>query len=140
MSRLLLLGGGHTHLAAIPLLRRLQPDRPIALLAPSPRLLYSGMMPGWIAGQYGFDDCRIDVRGFCRRWRVEWIEAEAADVDVTEAKAKKAPAEARTSTELIEALQGTSADAPLCVTCGTKMRPAGSCYVCEGCGSTSGCS
>ncbi|WP_020542021.1 vitamin B12-dependent ribonucleotide reductase [Nonomuraea coxensis] len=32
------------------------------------------------------------------------------------------------------------ADAPLCMTCGTKMRPAGSCYVCEGCGSTSGCS
>ena len=33
-----------------------------------------------------------------------------------------------------------TADAPLCLTCGTKMRPAGSCYVCEGCGSTSGCS
>ncbi len=34
----------------------------------------------------------------------------------------------------------TLADAPLCFTCGTRMRPAGSCYVCEGCGSTSGCS
>ena len=31
-------------------------------------------------------------------------------------------------------------DAPLCYACGTRMRPAGSCYVCEGCGSTSGCS
>jgi ribonucleoside-diphosphate reductase alpha chain len=44
------------------------------------------------------------------------------------------------STELLEAVQGKAADAPLCFTCGTKMRPAGSCYVCEGCGSTSGCS
>jgi ribonucleoside-diphosphate reductase alpha chain len=44
------------------------------------------------------------------------------------------------STELIEAQQGRTADAPLCLTCGTKMRPAGSCYVCEGCGATSGCS
>ncbi|MDQ2811571.1 MAG: vitamin B12-dependent ribonucleotide reductase [Actinomycetota bacterium] len=44
------------------------------------------------------------------------------------------------SIELIEAHQGRAADAPLCLTCGTKMRPAGSCYVCEGCGSTSGCS
>jgi ribonucleoside-diphosphate reductase alpha chain len=44
------------------------------------------------------------------------------------------------STELVEAQQGRSADAPLCLNCGTKMRPAGSCYVCEGCGSTSGCS
>ncbi|HEX4060328.1 MAG TPA: vitamin B12-dependent ribonucleotide reductase [Streptosporangiaceae bacterium] len=44
------------------------------------------------------------------------------------------------STELIESHQGRVADAPLCLTCGTKMRPAGSCYVCEGCGATSGCS
>ncbi len=49
-------------------------------------------------------------------------------------------AEPHSSTELIESHQGRSADAPLCLTCGTKMRPAGSCYVCEGCGSTSGCS
>src|SRR5450755_4330536 len=50
------------------------------------------------------------------------------------------PAQPHSSTELIESQQGRSADAPLCLTCGTKMRPAGSCYVCEGCGSTSGCS
>ena len=51
-----------------------------------------------------------------------------------------APAGARTTSELFEAITGTSVDAPLCLTCGTKMRPSGSCYVCEGCGSTSGCS
>jgi ribonucleoside-diphosphate reductase alpha chain len=50
------------------------------------------------------------------------------------------PAVPPSSTELIESHQGRIADAPLCLTCGTKMRPAGSCYVCEGCGSTSGCS
>jgi ribonucleoside-diphosphate reductase alpha chain len=58
--------------------------------------------------------------------------------------APKAPEAAEktvhSSTELLEVVLGTSADAPLCFTCGTKMRPAGSCYVCEGCGSTSGCS
>jgi ribonucleotide reductase alpha subunit len=54
--------------------------------------------------------------------------------------ASPAPAAAGSSTELIESHQGRVADAPLCLTCGTKMRPAGSCYVCEGCGSTSGCS
>jgi ribonucleoside-diphosphate reductase alpha chain len=51
-----------------------------------------------------------------------------------------AAAQPHSSTELIELQQGRTADAPLCLTCGTKMRPAGSCYVCEGCGSTSGCS
>jgi len=44
------------------------------------------------------------------------------------------------SAELLEAINGKASDAPLCFTCGTKMRPAGSCYVCEGCGATSGCS
>jgi len=48
--------------------------------------------------------------------------------------------EAQTSAELMERLTGQAVDAPLCFTCGTKMRPSGSCYVCEGCGATSGCS
>src|SRR5699024_11248699 len=48
--------------------------------------------------------------------------------------------EARTSAELLEEITGGAIDSPLCMTCGTKMRPAGSCHVCEGCGSTSGCS
>ncbi|GAA3802350.1 vitamin B12-dependent ribonucleotide reductase [Nocardioides panacisoli] len=47
---------------------------------------------------------------------------------------------AHTSAELLEQITGHAVDSPLCMTCGTKMRPAGSCYVCEGCGSTSGCS
>lgn len=47
---------------------------------------------------------------------------------------------AHTSAELLEEKLGREVDAPLCMTCGTKMRPSGSCYVCEGCGSTSGCS
>jgi ribonucleoside-diphosphate reductase alpha chain len=51
-----------------------------------------------------------------------------------------APKEVGSSTELLELQLGKAADAPLCMTCGTKMRPAGSCYLCEGCGSTSGCS
>ena len=54
--------------------------------------------------------------------------------------AAPAPAHVGSSIELLEAQQGSVADAPLCMTCGVKMRPAGSCYVCESCGSTSGCS
>jgi ribonucleoside-diphosphate reductase alpha chain len=85
---------------------------------------------------------------------------EAAPVEVSEAESlksvepapeKPAPVEAaaakpidtsevRTTAEMFELITGTSVDAPLCFTCGTKMRPSGSCYVCEGCGSTSGCS
>ncbi|WP_430640908.1 vitamin B12-dependent ribonucleotide reductase [Couchioplanes caeruleus] len=63
--------------------------------------------------------------------------APVASAVETPAEPEKSP---HSSTELLEKVLGTSADAPLCFTCGTKMRPAGSCYVCEGCGSTSGCS
>jgi ribonucleoside-diphosphate reductase alpha chain len=44
------------------------------------------------------------------------------------------------SMELFEKMAGVKSDAPLCMTCGVKMRMAGSCFVCEGCGNTSGCS
>jgi ribonucleoside-diphosphate reductase alpha chain len=56
------------------------------------------------------------------------------------AAAAPLPAQVHSSTELMEAIQGRTQDSPMCLTCGVKMRPAGSCYVCEGCGSTSGCS
>jgi ribonucleoside-diphosphate reductase alpha chain len=61
-------------------------------------------------------------------------------IDESDAAEVPAPPGVRSSTELLESLLGSSADAPLCMNCGTKMRPAGSCFVCEGCGSTSGCS
>ena len=70
--------------------------------------------------------------------------APAVDLAVEEqsAPAGEMPAasSAHSSAELLEEITGTASDAPLCMTCGIKMRPAGSCYVCEGCGSTSGCS
>jgi ribonucleoside-diphosphate reductase alpha chain len=69
----------------------------------------------------------------------------AEDVSKDEARviaetAKPVRDGAKTTAELMEAMSGREVDSPLCFTCGTKMRPAGSCYVCEGCGSTSGCS
>jgi ribonucleoside-diphosphate reductase alpha chain len=72
------------------------------------------------------------------------VEAPAAPVAPASAVATPAPVSApssvHSSAELMDLLQGREADAPLCMNCGIKMRPAGSCHVCEGCGSTSGCS
>jgi len=56
------------------------------------------------------------------------------------AAAKPVEAGVHSSAELAESLFGAAADAPLCMNCGTKMQRAGSCFVCDGCGSTSGCS
>ncbi|MBA4609405.1 vitamin B12-dependent ribonucleotide reductase [Aeromicrobium sp. Marseille-Q0843] len=70
-------------------------------------------------------------------------EAQIADADAVAVQietARPATGQAHTSAELLEEITGAAVDSPLCMTCGTKMRPAGSCHVCEGCGSTSGCS
>jgi ribonucleoside-diphosphate reductase alpha chain len=67
-------------------------------------------------------------------------ESKAPTQTVEEAAVKEAPKAVHSSAELLEVIQGRESDAPMCFTCGTKMRPAGSCHVCEGCGSTSGCS
>lgn len=71
---------------------------------------------------------------------VEEAQVSASAATVQAETAKPAPATAHTSAELLEQITGSAVDSPLCMTCGTKMRPAGSCHVCEGCGSTSGCS
>jgi len=74
------------------------------------------------------------------------VEAVAEVVAEVAAAVAAAPApieirkEVHSSAELFELLQGKESDAPLCFNCGIKMRPSGSCHVCEGCGSTSGCS
>ena len=54
--------------------------------------------------------------------------------------APKPVAKVHSTAELLDAITGSTSDAPLCMSCGIKMRPSGSCYACEGCGSTSGCS
>jgi ribonucleoside-diphosphate reductase alpha chain len=69
------------------------------------------------------------------------IEAKAKPVEVKiESAPSQTPTQIGSSTELLEKIAGIKSDAPLCVTCGVKMRASGACYVCEGCGSTSGCS
>ncbi len=88
-----------------------------------------------VSGQYGGAapaEDEVDVEGLAQSVPVEARRPAETPAAV--------PTQAHSSTELLELQQGTAADAPLCMTCGVKMRPAGSCYVCESCGSTSGCS
>ncbi len=86
-----------------------------------------------------------------RRRRPPRLAAESASADAGSAattasgsgaaSAREVSSEIHSSADLLAAFGNSkAADAPMCMTCGTKMRPAGSCYVCEGCGSTSGCS
>lgn len=90
-------------------------------------------------GSYEAADDEVDVEGLAQsapRHVVEAPKGSTSKSRTTNGSAR----EAHSSTELVEIQMGLNADAPLCFSCGTKMRRAGSCYLCEGCGSTSGCS
>lgn len=90
-------------------------------------------------GSYESGDDDMDVEGLAQSAPLQTQPPKpSAPVSVP---APSAPRQvAHSNTELAEIQLGLNADAPLCFSCGTKMRRAGSCYLCEGCGSTSGCS
>ena len=94
-----------------------------------------------VAATYGGAQLEIDVEGLAQSVPVEDLPtAPAGPLTAGHVAGGKSLSDVHSSAELLEAINGKASDAPLCMTCGVKMRPAGSCYVCEGCGSTSGCS
>jgi ribonucleoside-diphosphate reductase alpha chain len=91
-------------------------------------------------GSYEPADDEVDVEGLAQSAPRHFERPKQTPAAKPDVAVVPAPKEAHASTELAEIQLGMSADAPLCFSCGTEMRRAGSCYVCEGCGSTSGCS
>ena len=74
MKRLVLLGGGHAHIEVLRGLAQ-NPDAAIqaTLVTPSQRLLYTGMVPGVIAGHYTLAECAIDLAALARRANAELL-------------------------------------------------------------------
>ncbi len=72
MKRLVLLGGGHAHLAVLKdLAQRPLDGWQVWLVTPFRRQIYSGMLPGWVAGHYSLDECAIALDALAERGRVE---------------------------------------------------------------------
>ena len=81
-KRLLLIGGGHSHVEVI---RRWglvpEPDVAVTLISPDRHTPYSGMLPGYIAGHYSHADCHIDLDAICAQAGVTRIGASVGAVD-----------------------------------------------------------
>jgi pyridine nucleotide-disulfide oxidoreductase family protein len=71
MTRLVLAGGGHSHLAVLQALARTSLSGiEVILVTPTQRQVYSGMLPGWIAGHYAREQCEIDLERLAHRANV----------------------------------------------------------------------
>ncbi|HSJ79162.1 MAG TPA: FAD-dependent oxidoreductase [Erythrobacter sp.] len=82
-AKVLLIGGGHAHVAVLAdWIRRGLPARARAvLLTPEPRLRYSGMVPGWIAGQHAQDDGLVDLAALAQRAGAELVLGRCAAIE-----------------------------------------------------------
>ena len=80
---LLLAGGGRPCASAQTLghATRARPQQSITLVNRCSTALYSGMVPGLIAGLYQRDELAIDLRQLCERAGVAFVEAEITGLD-----------------------------------------------------------
>jgi pyridine nucleotide-disulfide oxidoreductase family protein len=88
VKQILLVGAGHAHLAVL----RSFAEAPIygarlVLVSPLARQVYSGMLPGVVAGHYRLDGVQMDIASLCSRAFVELVEGR---VDALELHARRA--------------------------------------------------
>ncbi len=86
-EHLILAGGGHTH--ALLLLRwamfpERRPSGLITLINKESTTVYSGMVPGFIAGEFSFSDIQINIRRLADQAKVAFIGAEIVGLNIKE--------------------------------------------------------
>ena len=81
---LLLAGGGHSHALLLKrwaMTPQLRPKRWVVLVNRHPTALYSGMVPGLIAGIYRREELSINLPHLCDRAGVAFVQAEISGID-----------------------------------------------------------
>jgi pyridine nucleotide-disulfide oxidoreductase family protein len=84
MKRLVLVGGGHAHVHVLQAWAQApMPGVQLTVVSPSTHAPYSGMVPGWLAGHYSFDDISINVAALARAAQATFVEDNVQSLDIT---------------------------------------------------------
>lgn len=87
MKRLVLVGAGHAHAQVLlEFAQRAIKDLHIVLVSPFGQAPYSGMVPGWLAGHYCWEECCIDFSRLCQRAGAQLITGYAVGIDTQRAQ------------------------------------------------------
>jgi len=79
---MLLLGGGHAHLGVLrDWAAQRVPGVDVTMVTPYPRQIYSGMVPGVVAGHYTLDDASIPLAPLAARAGVTLLQARATGLE-----------------------------------------------------------
>lgn len=79
---LMLIGAGHAHLGVIDALRKEPlPGVRTVLIEPLDAMHYSGMVPGWLAGEYRLSEITIPLAPLAKQVRLEWYRARLVSLD-----------------------------------------------------------
>ena len=82
MKRLVLAGGGHAHIEVLrDLAARPGSGITVTLVTPRPRFVYTGMVPGVIAGHYRLEDCAIELEALARRANARFVTGAVYRID-----------------------------------------------------------
>lgn len=82
MKRLVLAGAGHAHAQVLlAWVRQPVPDTELVLVSPQSQAPYSGMVPGWLAGTYRFDEIVVDFSALCAAAGARWLPGELQSLD-----------------------------------------------------------
>jgi pyridine nucleotide-disulfide oxidoreductase family protein len=82
--QLVLLGAGHAHVHVLAQMAQAPwAGAQVTLIAPYDRQLYSGMVPGFVAGHYALEDCVIPLEPLVRRSGIRWIQRSVCAMDTS---------------------------------------------------------
>jgi pyridine nucleotide-disulfide oxidoreductase family protein len=89
VKRILLVGAGHAHLVVLRSLKEMPLyGARVTLVSPTPAQIYSGMLPGVIAGHYALQQAQVDLVSLAKRGYVEFVQGEVAALDLNRRMAR----------------------------------------------------